>query len=66
MIRKMYLFQFSSWEKTSTQVGPLERANLNHWTILFPKRHVLYFLEKIQKHSNSECSIPSSEPFRMK
>jgi hypothetical protein len=45
--RKLDLFP-SSGEgggEDTTQLGPLERANLNHWTsdgnILFPKRRVL-------------------------
>jgi hypothetical protein len=32
-LRKLDLFQFSDEErKTPTQLGPLGRANLNHWT----------------------------------
>jgi hypothetical protein len=33
MFRKLDPFPSSGeWEETSTQLGPLERANLNHWT----------------------------------
>jgi hypothetical protein len=32
-------------EKTSTQLGPLERAFLRHWA-----------MDKVDKHSHSECS----------
>jgi hypothetical protein len=43
--------------KAPTQLGPLERANLNHWT-KFPERRVFLFLEylsldKVQKPTNS-------------
>jgi hypothetical protein len=67
--------------KTPTQLGPVERANLNIWTQLSrcsrPRlrmqkisSRVLYFLEyrtmeKIQKPSNSEFYTPSYEPFRI-
>jgi hypothetical protein len=34
MFRKPYLISSSSEEKeTSTLLGPLERANFNHWTV---------------------------------
>jgi hypothetical protein len=36
-----------------SQLGSLERANLNHWT-----------MDKVQKPINSECYTPSSEPIR--
>jgi hypothetical protein len=42
-------------KKTPTQLGPLERANLNHW-IQFPKRRVFLeyrTMEKVQKNSVS-------------
>jgi hypothetical protein len=44
--------------KTHTQLGPLERANLNHW-FTFPKRRVLCYpefltMKKVQKPSNSK------------
>jgi hypothetical protein len=31
MFRKLDLFPSSGEEKTSTLLGPLERANLNYW-----------------------------------
>jgi hypothetical protein len=31
------------WGKTPTLLGPIERANLNHW-IQFPKRYVFSLL----------------------
>jgi hypothetical protein len=37
-----------------TLLGPLERANLNHWT-----------MDKVHKPTDSECYTPSSEPFRI-
>jgi hypothetical protein len=56
MFRKLNLFPYSGGvgEKTPTQLGPVERANLSHWTrvssprpficgrkeIQFPKRRV--------------------------
>jgi hypothetical protein len=41
--------------ETPTLLGPLERANFNHWTI-----------QNVQKSSNSDCYTPSSELFRLK
>jgi hypothetical protein len=41
-------------QETPTQLGPLERASLNHWT-----------MDKVQKPSSPECHIPSSEPFKV-
>jgi hypothetical protein len=55
--RKLDLFPSSGegGEKTPTQLGPLERANLNHWT-----------MEKVQKNSvNSVQHTPSSESFQI-
>jgi hypothetical protein len=57
-------------EKTPTQLGPLERANLNHLrTDTDPVSETLCSLEyqtmeKVQKSNNSVCYTPSSEPFR--
>jgi hypothetical protein len=48
-------------EKTPTQLGPLERANLSHW-LCFPECQTM---EKVQKPSTSVCYTPSSEPFRI-
>jgi hypothetical protein len=58
-----------------TQLGPLEVSFFSHPSLEdgnmhFPKRHFYYFLEyrtmgKVQKPSNSECYMPSSEPFRI-
>jgi hypothetical protein len=42
------------WGKIPTLLGPLERANLNHW-----------MMDTVQKPSNSECHTPSSKPFRI-
>jgi hypothetical protein len=53
-------------EKTGTQLGPLERANLNHWTRTETSCSPEYqMMEKVQKPSNSLCYTPSSEPFRI-
>jgi alpha-D-ribose 1-methylphosphonate 5-triphosphate diphosphatase PhnM len=64
-------------EKTSTQLGPLERANLSHWTHLHlrtetdPVSETSCFLEyrtmeKVQKNSvNSVQHTPSSESFQV-
>jgi hypothetical protein len=42
MFRKQYLFLSSGeWGKTPTHLGPLERANLNHWTSRYlPPTHL--------------------------
>jgi hypothetical protein len=42
--------------ETRTLSGPLERANLNHWT-------EYRTMDEFQKPGNSECYAPSSEPF---
>jgi hypothetical protein len=64
-------------EKTPTQLGPLERANLNHWighlhlkTETDPVSETSCFLKyqtmgKVQKPNNSVCYTPSSKPFRI-
>jgi hypothetical protein len=54
--RKLDLFPSSGQgEKTPSQLGPVERANLliflEYWT-----------MDKVQKRTNSECYTPSSEP----
>jgi hypothetical protein len=60
----------------TNQFGPLERANLNHWTHLRKETDAVSetscFLfsrtpgmNKVQKPSNSECYTPLSEPFRI-
>jgi hypothetical protein len=50
--RKLDLFPSSGEGRTPTLLGPLERANLNHWVspltlgrkqIQIPKRHVVIF-----------------------
>jgi hypothetical protein len=61
MFQKLDLFPSSGegGEKTPTQLGPLERANLNHWTA--PVRVTQLFnhwtMEKVQKPSNSVRNI---------
>jgi hypothetical protein len=57
-------------EKTPTQLGPLERANLNHWTERDPVSETSCSLEyqtmeRVQNPSNSVFYGPSSEPFRI-
>jgi hypothetical protein len=42
------------WGKTPTLLGPLERANQNHW----PRT-----MDKARKPSISVCYAPSSEPY---
>jgi hypothetical protein len=65
---KWICFRPQVWGETpTTQLGPLDRASLNHWTwgrkqIQFPKRRVFYFLkywtmEKVQKPSNYELLL---------
>jgi hypothetical protein len=43
MFQKLDLFLSSGERETPTLLGPLERANINHWTV-----------NKVQKPSNSE------------
>jgi hypothetical protein len=60
-------------EKTPTQLGPLERANLNHWrtetdpvsetSCFYSQEHQT--MEKVQNPSNSVCYTPSLEPFNV-
>jgi hypothetical protein len=67
-------------KKTPTQLGPLEKANLSHWTgspftwwskqFQFSKRRVFYSIEyrtmeKVQKHRNFVRYTESSEPFKI-
>jgi hypothetical protein len=44
IFQKLDLFPSSGERETPPLLGPLERANLNHW-IQFSKRCVLWFLE---------------------
>jgi hypothetical protein len=53
MYQKLDLFLSSGerWEIPAL-LGPIERVNLNHWT-----------MDKFQKPSNSECNTLLEEPF---
>jgi hypothetical protein len=74
--RKLDLFP-SSGKKTPTQLGPLERANVNH--CLLPPFYLrtetdpvsetscsfkYRTMDKVHKPRNSLCYSPSSQPFR--
>jgi hypothetical protein len=58
--RKLNLFPSSGeWgEKTPTQLGPLERANLSR-----SQKHRT--IEKVKEPSNFMCYTPSSEPCKI-
>jgi hypothetical protein len=49
--------QVKGWE-TPIQLGPSERANLNHCSLEY------HTVDNFQKPSNSQYYSPSSEPFR--
>jgi hypothetical protein len=60
---------------TPTLLGPLEGANLSHWSpedgiksnfrnIVFSSCLEFPAMDKVHKPSDSECYTPSSEPFR--
>jgi hypothetical protein len=50
--------------ETPILLGPVERANPNHWEItILPNVLAYRTIDKVQKPSNSECYTPSSEPF---
>jgi hypothetical protein len=46
--------------ETPSLFGPLERANLNHWTYLEYRT-----MDEVQNSSNPECYALSLEPFRI-
>jgi hypothetical protein len=61
--RKLHLFP-SSYEgegKIYTLLGPLERANLNDWTI--PRQYLT--MDNVKKSSDSLCYTPLAETFRI-
>jgi hypothetical protein len=65
--------QVRRWGETPTLLGPLKRANLNHWvTETDPVSETSCFLvfrfgtmDKVRKPSNSERYTPLSESFRL-
>jgi hypothetical protein len=57
----------SVFRKTRALLRPLERANLNHWTLsktFFPSYLECRTMDKANKSSDSECHTASSELFR--
>jgi hypothetical protein len=58
-----FRLQVKVGEKTPTQLGPLERDNLNHWTSCFLEHRTM---EKVQKNVvNPVQHTPSSESFQV-
>jgi hypothetical protein len=58
--------------ETPTVLGPLDRANLNHWTSPDQSETSCYLvildfrtMDKVQKPISSQCYIPSLETFRI-
>jgi hypothetical protein len=60
--------QVRGWE-THILLGPLERANPNHWTAYVNKLqlyiHLNHMMDKAQKPINPDCHAQLSEPFQI-
>jgi hypothetical protein len=64
------------WGETPILLGPLERANLNHWisdgnrssfwnVVFLSSDFRIRTMDEVQKPINSVCYTPLSEPYRI-